>query len=86
MELDILTVDEAAQALRVEPEIVIHLLEASEIPGRLIEGSWRTTRRALASFVDGVPLQASCCSPYSCGPMCCPPGLGPGSGKDGSCC
>ena len=49
---------------------------ASEIPGRIIDGSWRTTRRALVSFVDGVSLQAACCPPGgACGPGgCCPPG------------
>lgn len=73
MDLDILTAEEAAKLLTVDTEVVVHLLEAAEIPGRIIDGSWRTTRRAVASFVDGVPLQASIC----CGPMgCCPPGKG----------
>ena len=81
MELDILTVEEAAQVLGVEREVVVPLLESNEIAGRLLEGSWRTTRRALASFVDGAALQLSCCPPGSCGPL-----DESATGRRGCCC
>jgi excisionase family DNA binding protein len=70
---DILTVEEAAELLKVAPDIVLDLLMSSELPGRNIGGEWRTTKRALVSFVDGVPLQAECClSDGCCAP--CPAG------------
>lgn len=66
MDDDILTAEEAAGLLKVAPEVVIQLLMASELAGRSIGGEWRTTKRALMSFVDGVPLQASCCPADGC--------------------
>lgn len=66
MDDDILTVDEAARLLKVAPDIVTRLLMASEIAGRNIGGEWRTTRRALLSFVDGVPLSTACCPSDGC--------------------
>jgi hypothetical protein len=77
MDAEILTLDEAAALLKVAPEIVLNLLLTSEIPGRSIGGEWRTTKRALVSFIDGVPLQMGCCGPD----MCCTPGA---SGR--GCC
>ncbi len=70
MDDEILTVEEAASLLKVAPEIVANLLLSSELAGRNIGGEWRTTKRAVVSFVDGVPLQMTCCSPD----MCCTPG------------
>jgi hypothetical protein len=70
MEDEILTIEEAAAMLKVEPAVVTDLLVSNELPGRHIGGAWRTTRRALVSYVDGVPLQAACCGPGEC----CPPG------------
>lgn len=58
---EILTIDEAAQMLKVTPEIVKGLLEDGELPGRPVGGHWRTTTRALVGFVDSVPTQAACC-------------------------
>jgi len=78
---EILTVNEAAELLKVSPELVLELLLASELAGRNIGGEWRTTKRALVSFVDGAPIQASssCCSSE----MCCTPGARNASGR---CC
>jgi hypothetical protein len=81
---EILTVEEAAALLKVAPDIVTQLLLSSELAGRNIGGEWRTTKRALVSFVDGTSLQMSCCSPE----MCCAPdsamaGVRGGSGR---CC
>lgn len=69
MDNEILTVEEAAGLLKVAPEIVVNLLSSSELAGRKVGGEWRTTKRALVSFVDGVPLQVACCTPD----MCCIP-------------
>ncbi|NUM52357.1 MAG: helix-turn-helix domain-containing protein [Candidatus Hydrogenedentes bacterium] len=67
MDSDILTVDEAAAILQVPHEVVLNLLVTSELPGRnLGGGQWRTTRRALISFIDGVPIQAGCCGSEMC--------------------
>ena len=66
MDSEILTVEEAAQVLKVAPEVVRNLLLKNEIPGRNIDGEWRTTKRALVSFVDGAPLQMACCPSEVC--------------------
>lgn len=66
MDDDILTVDEAARLLKVAPDMVTRLLMASEIAGRNIGGEWRTTKRALLSFVDGAPLSSACCPSDGC--------------------
>ena len=86
----ILTIDEAATALKVSASLVQTLIEAQEIPGRQVGDEWRTTMRALVSFVDGVPLQsdASCCVPMQC---CTPEGDATGVFKccipgDSGCC
>jgi excisionase family DNA binding protein len=63
----IFTPKEAAKCLKVASETVIELLESGDLPGRQIGGEWRTTRRAIMSFVDGVPLQQTvCCTPTVC--------------------
>ena len=75
MDSEILTVAEAAGLLKVAPEIVLRLLQTNDLPGRKLEGEWRTTKRALVSFVDGVPLQMTCCVPEGCctTESCCTP-------------
>ena len=78
MDSKILSVAEVAMLLKVPPELVVNLLQSNELPGRNIGGEWRTTMRALVSFVDGVPLQATCCVPD----VCCTPGATAGRG----CC
>lgn len=67
MEYDILTVNEAAAILKLAPEKVLDLLMSADLAGRSIGGEWRTTRRAVATFVDGLGQGAGCC-----GPGCCP--------------
>lgn len=66
---DILTVDEAAQLLKIAPQAVLDLLMSSDLPGRNLGGEWRTTRRALIGFIDGLDQAGGCCGPG----MCCPP-------------
>lgn len=76
---EILTIDEAALYLKVKTDLISQLLESGDVPGRKVGGEWRTTRRALASFVDGVPMGGACC----CVPVqaeaadgCCTPSSG----------
>jgi hypothetical protein len=77
---DVLTIEEAGRFLKVAPDIVSGLLERDEIPGRQIGGQWRTTKRALISYVDGVSLEG-CCPPG----VCCTPVASQGA-ADGACC
>lgn len=70
MDNEILTVDEAAGLLKIAPELLLELLMSADLPGRNIGGAWRTTKRALVGFVDGLDQQAGCCGPG----MCCTPG------------
>lgn len=69
MEKEILTADEAAALLQVAPDTVIDLLKTSELAGRKVGGEWRTTRRALVHFIDGLSEGGSMCCPPG---MCCP--------------
>ena len=63
MDDEILTVEEAARLLKIAPETVLGLLMAADLAGRNIGGEWRTTKRALVGFVDGIGLSTSCCGP-----------------------
>jgi excisionase family DNA binding protein len=88
----ILTLDDAAELLKVSEDVIQGLLESGEIPGRQIGGEWRTTTRAIVSYVDGVPLQMSCCTTDASG-MCCVPATEgsnlccqPAPGNDSGCC
>ena len=66
----ILRLEDAAELLKVSEDVIQGLLESGEIPGRQIGGDWRTTTRAIVSYVDGVPLGVSCCTTDASG-MCC---------------
>ena len=61
MDEDILSLEEAAHYLKVKAELLNPFLDSGELAGRKIGGEWWTTRRALASFIDGVPLTGNCC-------------------------
>ncbi len=77
MDDDILTAEEAAALLRVKADTILELLKTSELAGRKIAGEWRTTKRALLDFVDGMSSQMNCCPPGMCCPpgACCPPAV-----------
>ena len=47
----VLTLDEAAELLRVEPAAVRALAEAGELPGREVAGEWRFARAALLTWL-----------------------------------
>lgn len=47
----VLTVQEAAELLRVEPPVVQELAEAGELPGRMVGGQWRFSRDAVLAWL-----------------------------------
>jgi len=47
-----MTVEEAAQALRVSARTVQDMLAAGRLPGRLIGNKWRISPKALNNFLD----------------------------------
>ncbi len=46
----VLTAEEAAELLRVEPAVVLELAEAGQLPGRLVGGEWRFAREAVLAW------------------------------------
>jgi excisionase family DNA binding protein len=50
---EVLTVEQAAQLLQVEPGDVAALAEAGELPGRKIGESWRFLRSAVLTWLGG---------------------------------
>ena len=70
----VLTLEEAAEFLKTSEDIIQKLLEQQDVAGRKVGGEWRTTSRALLSYVDGVPLQMTCCTTEDGQTVCCPPG------------
>lgn len=77
MDDEILTVDEAAGLLKIAPQQVLDLLMSADLAGRNIGGEWRTTKRALVTFVDGIGATSGCCGPG----MCCPPAASAAPGR-----
>lgn len=47
-----MTVKEAAATLRVSPRVVYRLLNAGELPGHKIGGSWRLNRRRIEAMTE----------------------------------
>lgn len=71
MDDEILTLEEAAELLKIPQEKVLDLLMSADLQGRNIGGVWRTTKRAIVSFVDGAPIAGSgCCGANG---TCCVP-------------
>lgn len=50
---EVLTVDEAALLLRVEPEALLELAKIEQVPGRRVGDSWRFSRAALLGWLAG---------------------------------
>ena len=50
---DVLTLEQAAALLQVDPDEVAALAEAGELPGRRIGGDWRFPRAALLEWLGG---------------------------------
>lgn len=54
-ELEVLDCEEAAELLRVEPELVRSIARAGELPGRELAGHWRFSRQAILRWLAGDP-------------------------------
>jgi excisionase family DNA binding protein len=52
-EPEVLTLQEAADLLRVDPGIVRELAEGGELPGRRLGGDWRFSRQGLLQWLGG---------------------------------
>lgn len=51
-EMEVLTVEEVAELLKIQPATVRKLFRAGELPGRKVGRDWRTTREALESYMN----------------------------------
>jgi excisionase family DNA binding protein len=51
--LEVLTLDEAADLLRVEPDVLAKMADAGELPARRLGDDWRFSRFALLSWLGG---------------------------------
>lgn len=76
----VLTLDEAAELLKVSPELVQEYLNKGELAGRKLDGEWRTTSRAVINFVDGLSNHMMCCTTSDGKTVCCTPS------ESGGCC
>lgn len=54
---EVLTLEEAATLLRVDPEQLLTATEESGIPGRQVGGEWRFSRDALLAWLGRPPQQ-----------------------------
>jgi len=50
---EVMTLDQAAELLQIEPEAVAELAEKGELPGRRIGDAWRFSRRAVLAWLEG---------------------------------
>jgi excisionase family DNA binding protein len=57
-ELEVLTVDEAADLLRIDREELTKLAESGEVPGRQLGDDWRFTRTALLNWLGNPDEEA----------------------------
>jgi excisionase family DNA binding protein len=49
---EVLTLEEAAELLRVRADVVVELAEARELPGRCLAGAWRFSRHAIVAWLE----------------------------------
>ena len=50
---EVLTIEEAAEFLKMTPKTIRKMLKEGTIPGSRVGKQWRTTRRALLDRIDG---------------------------------
>ena len=55
---DVLTLEEAAELLRVSPDELLHGARNGEVPGRRIGAQWRFSRSGLMAWLAGSPGSA----------------------------
>ena len=48
----VLTVDEAAELLRIDPKKLVKLAAAGDVPGRKLGDEWRFSRSGLLNWLD----------------------------------
>jgi excisionase family DNA binding protein len=48
---EVLTVDQLAEWLRVEPDAIAELADSGELPGRKVGGEWRFAREAVLAWL-----------------------------------
>jgi excisionase family DNA binding protein len=48
---DVLTVDQLAEWLQVQPDAIAELAEGGELPGRKLGGEWRFAREAVLAWL-----------------------------------
>ena len=51
---EILTIEDAAKFLKLSPATVRQFLKNGVIPGRQVGRKWRTTKRGLLNYIDGL--------------------------------
>lgn len=56
---EVLTLDEAARFLRVEPQVLAELAASASVPARSVHGQWRFLRAALADWLRGERFAAA---------------------------
>jgi excisionase family DNA binding protein len=54
---EVLTLEQAAELLQVEPAVAAELADAGELPGRRIGEDWRFSRQALLRWLGGGALE-----------------------------
>ncbi|NML44458.1 helix-turn-helix domain-containing protein [Ramlibacter sp. G-1-2-2] len=62
---EVLTLDEAARFLRVEPQALADLAKSSSVPARSVQGQWRFLRAALADWLRGDRFVAAATPPQA---------------------
>lgn len=50
---EVLTIEQAAQLLQLEPAAVLALAEAGDLPGRKLGSAWRFSRAAIVAWLAG---------------------------------
>ena len=57
-ELEVLTLEEAAELLRIAPDQLAELAESGDVPGRRLGEKWRFTRTALLNWLGNPDEEA----------------------------
>ena len=52
-DLEVLTLDQVAELLTIEPDVVRELAESGELPGRKLGDEWRFSRSAVLDWLAG---------------------------------
>ena len=55
---DVLTLDELAELLKLDPDTVMVRVDAGEVPGRRFGDHWRFSRHAVLAWLDGLDKPA----------------------------